>query len=73
MYLINQLVKPIHALGTMALYLLLVSSYLHAQEMDWPRDLELDSGVLTIYQPQADDMEKDILRFRAAGACLGWP
>jgi len=37
-----------------------------AQQGDWPRDLQLESGVLTIYQPQVDDMEKDVVTFRAA-------
>jgi len=48
------------------IYALIFSSFVHAQEADWPRELKLDSGLLTIYQPQVDDMEKDILMFRAA-------
>jgi len=37
-----------------------------AQELAWPREIILDSGTLTIYQPQMDVLEKDILTFRAA-------
>ena len=48
------------------IYILLFSNLAHAQETGWPRELTLDSGLLTIYQPQVDDMEKDILTFRAA-------
>jgi hypothetical protein len=40
----------------------------NAQYVDWPRDVQIDSGVLTVYQPQVDEMEKDILHFRAAVA-----
>ena len=46
--------------------LLFFTSYVHGQGVDWPRELQLDSGALTIYQPQTDDLENDILQFRAA-------
>jgi hypothetical protein len=42
------------------------ASSVHAQQSDWPRELKLDSGLLTIYQPQVDHLEKDTLHFRAA-------
>lgn len=37
-----------------------------AKEMFWPREIQLESGVLTIYQPQIDEMKNDILSYRAA-------
>jgi len=46
--------------------MLFYSGFVSAQEADWPRELKLDSGLLTIYQPQVDKMENDILYFRAA-------
>lgn len=39
-----------------------------AQGLEWPRDLAIESGVLTMYQPQVDDLKDDILSFRAAVA-----
>jgi hypothetical protein len=38
----------------------------NVEQLSWPRDISLDSGVLTIYQPQVDDLENDLLNFRAA-------
>ena len=35
-------------------------------ELTWPRDLDVQSGVITMYQPQADTLKGDILSFRAA-------
>ena len=61
-----KVIKTSYLVVIYAVLSILFSSILHAQEIDWPRDLTLDSGVLTIYQPQVDDMEKDILQFRAA-------
>lgn len=52
------------------LYLIVINismiSISQAQEIEWPREMALDSGTLTIYQPQIDKLEKDILTFRAA-------
>jgi hypothetical protein len=39
-----------------------------AQDLEWPRDLYIESGVLTMYQPQVDGLKDDILSFRAAVA-----
>lgn len=39
-----------------------------AQELSWPRDLDIKSGTLTMYQPQVDDLVGDNLNFRAAVA-----
>lgn len=39
-----------------------------AQGLEWPRDLAIESGVLTMYEPQVDDLKDDILSFRAAVA-----
>ena len=35
-------------------------------ELTWPRDLDVQSGVITMYQPQVDTLKGDILSFRAA-------
>ena len=45
---------------------LLLINIVQAQELEWPREMTLESGVLTIYQPQVDELIKDILTFRAA-------
>ena len=37
-----------------------------AQESGWPRTLPLEQGTVTIYTLQVDDMNDDIIRFRAA-------
>jgi len=47
---------------------LLAGALAQAQEMTWPRDLDIASGVLTTYQPQVDTLEGDVLKFRAAVA-----
>ena len=39
-----------------------------AQDLAWPRDLDLASGTLTTYQPQVDKLDGDLLYFRAAVA-----
>ena len=49
--------------------LLLISFPLLAQDVTpWPRDLDIASGTLTTYQPQVDDLQGDVLHFRAAVA-----
>ncbi len=52
------------------LYIIVINIVLvmsvQAQQLDWPREMALKSGTLTIYQPQVDKLEKDILTFRAA-------
>jgi hypothetical protein len=37
-----------------------------AQEDGWPRTLPVDAGLVTIYPPQVDSMEGDVVRYRAA-------
>lgn len=64
--MINKLGNILYFLAISTICVLFSTSNIQAQEMQWPRDVDLDSGVLTIYQPQVDDMEKDILSYRAA-------
>lgn len=42
-----------------------------AQALDggWPRTLPVDAGMVTIYEPQVDGMDGDVIRYRAA---LAW-
>ncbi|MFC1689489.1 hypothetical protein ACFL0N_00395 [Pseudomonadota bacterium] len=40
--------------------------YAQETELTWPRDLDVPSGTVTMYQPQVDTLEGDILSFRAA-------
>ncbi|MGK2925407.1 MAG: hypothetical protein ACSLE2_07280, partial [Lysobacterales bacterium] len=42
-----------------------------AQALDsgWPRTLPVDAGMVTIYEPQIDGMDGDVIRYRAA---LAW-
>ena len=49
-------------------YLLFASTGAWAQTLEWPRDIDLKSGVLTMYEPQVDTLKDDILSFRAAVA-----
>ncbi len=39
-----------------------------ARDLGWPRDMDIDSGILTMYQPQVDSLKDDILSFRSAVA-----
>ncbi len=66
MNLMQNIMKTLYITVIYIVCLLCYSNLAHAQEADWPRELKLDSGLLTIYQPQVDDLEKDILKFRAA-------
>jgi len=50
----------------LGLSLLLSAGTAMAQEMTWPRELDIASGVVTVYQPQVDTLEGDVLYFRAA-------
>jgi hypothetical protein len=52
----------------LGLIFLIYASLTQAEFLEWPRDLDLKSGTLTMYQPQVDDLEGDILSFRAAVA-----
>lgn len=48
---------------------LFLSQSLSAEELkDWPRDINVASGVITIYQPQVDSLDGDQLSARAAVA-----
>jgi hypothetical protein len=47
---------------------LVAATHASAEELSWPRDLDIQSGILTMYQPQVDTLEGDILSFRAAVA-----
>ena len=53
----------------MLLNLILFATSLSAEELKiWPRDVAVASGTVTIYQPQVDSLEGDILTARAAVA-----
>lgn len=46
---------------------LLVSPQLHSEELNsWPRDVKVSSGSITIYQPQVESLEGNVLKGRAA-------
>jgi len=49
--------------------MMLVLSPLMAQEQSWPKTLSFESGLLTIYPPQVESMDAEVLRYRAA---LSW-
>ncbi|MCK5640246.1 MAG: hypothetical protein KAJ19_05595, partial [Gammaproteobacteria bacterium] len=68
MYIFNHVTKAVFLTVIYAVCVLFYSGFAQAQASDWPRELKLDSGLLTIYQPQVDHMEKDILHYRAAVA-----
>ena len=52
------------------MYILVINALIvtvsQASELKWPREVVLDSGTLTMYQPQVDTLKNDILTFRAA-------
>ena len=54
------------ALLGVALLLSLASALAHAADKTWPREIETKLGVLTIYQPQPEKFEDNILEGRAA-------
>ena len=37
-----------------------------AQDREWPRTISLEQGLVTIYQPQVDEMVENTIRYRAA-------
>ena len=61
-------------LGVFWIFLTLASlSPLHAQDSDWPRTVALGQGMVTIYTPQIDEMNDNIIQFRAALAYRATP
>lgn len=46
----------------------LVSSAFAEDTQGWPRDVEVDSGIVTVYEPQIDSLEGDVLTGRSAVA-----
>ena len=63
---LNMLIKTYIAF--LGLFFLTIASLAEAKTLEWPRDLDIKSGVLTMYEPQVDDLVGDILQFRAAVA-----
>ena len=54
------------------LFSLLLTPQLHSEELkEWPRDVKVSSGSITIYQPQVESLEDNILKGRAAIAYHG--
>jgi hypothetical protein len=50
----------------LALALFFAAAASSAQSLEWPRELDIASGILTMYEPQTDELEGDRLFFRAA-------
>lgn len=48
------------------IFLLVTGPGALAEESDWPRTLPLDNGSMTIYPLQVDEMNGDVIEFRAA-------
>jgi len=49
------------------LFSLLFTPQLYSEELNnWPRDVKVSSGTITIYQPQAESLEGNILKGRTA-------
>ncbi|MEE4293473.1 MAG: hypothetical protein V2I79_05815 [Xanthomonadales bacterium] len=55
-----------HRITLLFLVTLLCLSPAMAQESGWPRNVALDEGTVTIYEPQVDEISDDFIRFRAA-------
>src|SRR4029079_408953 len=49
-----------------AAFLVLGAPLAHAADNTWPRELKTDKGVLTIYQPQPEKFNDNVLEARAA-------
>ena len=58
--------KNIRVLMYLFVINVLIVTASQASELEWPREVVLDSGTLTMYQPQVDTLKNDILTFRAA-------
>jgi hypothetical protein len=58
--------QPLYLVALLAAIFLICIGPTHADDTDWPREVKLESGLLTIYQPQVDGLKSDILTFRAA-------
>ncbi len=58
---------------TLLLFLsLLFCISVHSEELkEWPRDVNISSGTITIYQPQVESLEGNVLKGRAAIAYHG--
>ncbi len=61
-------------LGVFWIFLTLASlTPLHAQDSGWPRTVALGQGMVTIYSPQIDEMNDNVIQFRAALAYRATP
>lgn len=58
--------QPLYLAALLAAIFLICTGPAHADDSNWPREVTLESGLLTIYQPQVDGLKNDILSFRAA-------
>lgn len=60
----------LHRISCLLLLLSFVfASALHSEELHtWPRELAVSSGTITVYQPQVESLEENILKGRAAMA-----
>ena len=54
------------ALAAIGLFLSLLPGVAGAVDNTWPRELDTEKGVLTIYQPQPEKFENNVLQARAA-------
>jgi hypothetical protein len=56
--------------STIGFLLILMTASADVDE-DWPREIETESGIVTIYQPQPEKFNGNILQGRAAASFLG--
>jgi len=56
-------------LGSVGIITILIAATA-AADATWPRELKTDSGVLTIYQPQPETFEGNLLKGRAAASMI---
>src|SRR5262245_14404695 len=63
---IMQRVRRILPVLGAGLYLLVATSIATAADPTWPREMDTKMGVLTIYQPQPEKFENNVLEARAA-------
>ena len=56
-------------LGSITFILILAAAIADTEE-NWPREIETDGGIVTVYQPQPEKFEDNVLQGRAAASWL---
>jgi hypothetical protein len=52
------------------IFILILAAAIADTEENWPREIETDGGIVTVYQPQPENFEDNVLQGRAAASWL---